>query len=163
MRSSQSNINQELEIIRKTLERFGEGFSLDTIKEASGLEIEARTLQRRLDKLKETGIVTTSGKTPSTLYYQTQASVAQNNVVNEESVVPIPLSHEGKEIRKAVSWPPAVRRPVGYNWDFLLNYRPNKDSYLTTDDKIKLASLGKTVRLDQPAGTYAFHAYLISW
>jgi Fic family protein len=155
MKSSQFNINQELEIIRKTLERFGEGISLDTIKETSGLEIETRTLQRRLDKLKEAGIVATFGKTRSTLYYLTQPSVAQNNVVNEERVIPIPLSHEGKEVRKAVSGPLTVRRPVGYDRDFLLSYRPNKDSYLTPDDKRKLADLGKTVRLDQPAGTYA--------
>jgi len=155
MKSSQFNINQELEIIRKTLERFGEGISLDTIKEVSGLEIETRSLQRRLDKLKEAGIVATSGKTRSTLYYLTQPSAEENNVVNEERVIPIPLSHGGKEVRKAVSGPVAVRRPVGYDREFLLSYRPNKDSYLTPDDKRKLADLGKTVRLDQPAGTYA--------
>lgn len=155
MKNSQVNINKELEIIRKTLERLGEGASLDTIREASGLEIEERTLQRRLDKLKEAGIVTTSGKTRSTLYYLTQAPAEQNNVVNEEIVIPIPLSHGGKEVRRAVSGPLAVRRPVGYDRDFLLSYRPNKDSYLTPDDKRKLANLGKTARLDQPAGTYA--------
>jgi len=155
MKSSQANISHELEIIRKTFEQFKSGASLDTLKDALGFEIELRTLQRRLNKLKEMGIITASGKTRATLYHLVQSPVEVKGTAQEEDVVPIPLSHEGKEIRKAVMRPIHVRRPVGYNLDFLLSYRPNVDSYLTPDDKRKLAELGKTMRLDQPAGTYA--------
>lgn len=155
MNSSQVNINLQLEIIRKTLEQLKEGASLDTIKDALGQEIAPRTLQRRLEKLKEMGIVTVSGKSRSTLYHLTQAPVEPKESVKEPEVVPIPLSPESKEIRKAVMQPTSIRRPVGYNLNFLLSYRPNIDSYLTPNDKRILAELGKTVRLDQPAGTYA--------
>ncbi|WP_217607030.1 Fic family protein [Chitinophaga sp. GbtcB8] len=155
MKTSQADISHELEIIRKTFEQFKSGASLEALKDASGLEIELRTLQRRLNKLKEMGIITTSGKTRATLYYLVQSPIEIKETVQEGEIVPIPLSHEGKEIRKAVMRPSSVRRPVGYNLDFLLSYRPNVDSYLTPDDKRKLTELGKTMRLDQPAGTYA--------
>lgn len=155
MKNSQLNINQELEIIRHTLEQFRDGASLEAIKEASGLEIGLRTLQRRLDKLKEMGIVATSGKTRATLYHLIQAPVDQRESVKDENVIPIPLSRRGKKILEELSRPTAMRLPVGYNRNFLLSYRPNEDSYLTPGDKRKLADWGKTARLDQPAGTYA--------
>jgi len=154
MKNSQANINSELETIRKAFEQFKSGASLHALREASGLKIELRTLQRRLDKLKEMGIITASGKTRTTLYHLVQFPVKVKETSQEEEVV-IPLSQEGKEIRKAVMQPIPVRRPVGYNLDFLLSYSPNVDSYLTPDDKRKLAELGKTTRADQPAGTYA--------
>ncbi|NML42104.1 Fic family protein [Chitinophaga sp. G-6-1-13] len=156
MKSSQENINRELEIIKNSLEQFKEGASLDDLKRATGLITEPRTLQRRLDKLQELGVVTTSGKTRATLYYLVQAQAEQKGeVVEEQGEDLIPLSNQGREIRKLVMQPVARRRPVGYNIDFLTSYRPNVDSYLTSDDKRKLTELGNTATLNQPAGTYA--------
>lgn len=155
MNKGQANINRELDAIQKALEQFKEGASLEMIKDASGLEIEPRTLQRRLDKLKATGIVRTSGKTRATLYHLIKTPTESKQGTKEESSALIPLSREGKEIHRLVMQPITARRPVGYNVDFLRSYRPNIDSYLLPGDKRRLAELGKTARLNQPAGTYA--------
>jgi Fic family protein len=156
MRSSQKSIHRELEIIQNVLKQFKEGASLDEIKSVSGLEIEIRTLQRRLDKLQEMGIVTTSGKTRGMLYHFVQVSIDPEEVVGEEEDENlVPLSNEGGEIKKLVMRPLVRRHPVGYNTNFLTAYRPDVDSYLTSEEKMKLAELGQTAKLDQPAGTYA--------
>ena len=56
----------------------------------------------------------------------------------------LPLSPGGKEVWALVSRPEAQRKPVGYERDFLKNYRPNIDSYLSKEEKQKLAEWGKT-------------------
>ncbi|WP_109696588.1 Fic family protein [Chitinophaga deserti] len=154
MRASQKTIDREIDVIRKALEKFKDGASIEEIKDASGLALERRTLLRRLEKLVEQGIVTTSGKTRAMLYRLGEVP-AQLREAEENNTNIIPLSEEGKEILKAVSRPIAARRPVGYNLDFLLSYRPNISSYLTPENKRKLAEWGETAKLDQPAGTYA--------
>ncbi|SHN77049.1 Fic family protein [Chitinophaga sp. CF418] len=153
MKKSQYNIKQELDKILKTLELFKEGASIETIKEVSGLDIEHRTLQRRLDKLSEERLVFKSGRSRATLYHLNQEIwVSQSKVEESDS---IPLSTASKKILGMLSVPTTHRRPVGYSREFLTSYRPNIDSYLSEKEKQKLAELGKTVRLDQPAGTYA--------
>lgn len=160
MRASQKTIDQEMEVIRKVLEKFKDGASIEIIKKETGLDLERRTLLRRLDKLVEQGIVTTSGRTRA-MRYNLVKSAAQptkatkNKEPKEGENNIIPLSEEGQEVLAAVSQPVAIRHPVAYNYDFLLSYRPNVDSYLTPEDKRKLAELGKTAKFDQPAGTYA--------
>ena len=47
--------------------------------------------------------------------------------------------------------------PVGYNRDFLTVYQPNNTSYLTPEEREKLAGKGKSPAGTQPAGTYAKH------
>jgi len=151
---SYTQILQELKQIRRALEKFQDGASLDMIKKALDIDIELRTLQRRLDKLIDEGIIATSGKTKARLYHLVPSQTVVKQA-GEEIKTTIPLSEEGREIQEIISKPVNTRYPVGYQHDFLLFYRPNIDSYLTDDDKRKLAQLGKTARLDQPAGTYA--------
>ncbi|WP_307377038.1 Fic family protein [Chitinophaga terrae (ex Kim and Jung 2007)] len=148
-----------MEVIRKALEKFKDGASIETIKKATGLDLEPRTLLRRLEKLVHQGVVTTSGRTRAMLYrlakVPAQPTEEKDKAANGAEANIIPLSEEGREILAAVSRPTAVRHPVGYNIDFLHGYRPNVDSYLSPEDKRKLAELGKTAKLNQPAGTYA--------
>ncbi|WP_343667834.1 Fic family protein [Chitinophaga sp.] len=153
-KTSQAQILKELQLIRKAFESFGDGATIEMIKNALDIDIELRTLQRRLEKLIDEGIITTSGKTKARLYHliPTPAVEKQNGGLANNT---IPLSEGGKEIQEIISRPTNTRYPVGYQRDFLLSYRPNIDSYLTEEDKRKLATLGKTARLDQPAGTYA--------
>ncbi len=156
------NTKEELETIVNTLKQFKEGASIDQIKTASGLEIEIRTLQRRLNKLQKQGLIRSSGKTSGTLYFLKEAKTTET----PEDL--LPLSDESKMLLYLIRHPEEQRIPVGYNRDFLISYRPNTDSYLSKEEKEKLASLGKTARLDQPAGTYAkeiLHRLLIdlSW
>ena len=145
-----ASLADELDSIVRTLQQFEDGASIDTIKNQLGSQVELRTLQRRLDKLIEDGVILTSGKTRSRLYYltpQTDREEAKTGIV--------PISPEGNKILSIINRPLEVRHPVGYQADFLFSYRPNIDSYLTNENKRRLAELGKTARLDQPAGTYA--------
>jgi len=151
---SYTQILQELQQIRKTLEKFGDGASLEMIKNALDIGIELRTLHRRLDKLIDDGIIATSGKTKARLYHLVSTPPVEKQKGGGDNST-IPLSEGGKEIQEIISKPTNTRYPVGYQRDFLLSYRPNIDSYLSEDDKRKLATLGKTARLHQPAGTYA--------
>lgn len=66
----------------------------------------------------------------------------------------LPLSDISKKILSQVSQPIQKRRPVGYNREFLENYCPKKDSLLTKAELDSLASIGKTNKPEQPAGTY---------
>jgi len=156
MNRPQLDVGQELEIIKNALAAFPEGASLGQIKKATGLDIEPRTLQRRLATLKKLGIVQTTGNHRSTKYQLAQSTGIRTEVehtpLEDDS---LPLSSAAKEIRILVSLPETQRKPVGYNRAFLENYRPNVDSYLSKSEKKKLAQIGKTISDDQPAGTYA--------
>jgi Fic family protein len=53
--------------------------------------------------------------------------------------------------------PETERTPVGYNREFLDQYRPNESSYLTPETISHLARIGATPDAEMPAGTYARH------
>ncbi|WP_026768824.1 Fic family protein [Asinibacterium sp. OR53] len=144
---------QELARIETALAQFSEGASIENIKNALNPPIGKRTLQRRLVKLQEIGVVSISGRNKATRYHLIRAKEEKiENISKEHS---IPLSPEAEEIIKIITQPENMREPVAYNIDFLMSYRPNVDSYLSDAEKNKLAELGKTTGLDQPAGTYA--------
>ena len=154
MKTRKLSINKELEIIQQTLARFPQGASLQEVKEASGLDIETRSLQRRMDKLKEEGLISVSGNTRATLYHLSKRETAAPPVIEDDSEE-IPLSPEGRQIKELVSRPVNQRTPVGYHIEFLTSYRPNIDSYLSKKDQQKLAKIGNTNNENKPAGTYA--------
>jgi hypothetical protein len=154
MKGTQKNIKQELEAIRSALSQFKDGASLEDIKTTSRLDIALRSLQRRLEKLHEQREITLSGKTRSTLYHLVRDSGdGESNAQPDKN--PVPLTTGGRKILAMISRPKQQRSPVEYNRYFLQLYRPNIDSYLSTDEKVKLAEMGKTARFDQPPGTYA--------
>jgi Fic family protein len=154
MKGTQKNINQELEAIKTALGQFKDGASLEDIKAISGLDIALRSLQRRLERLHEQGQITLSGKTRSTLYHLVRDSGEREGKAQPDKSL-VPLTTGGRKILTMISRPKQQRSPVDYNRYFLQLYRPNIDSYLTADEKIKLAEIGKTARFDQPPGTYA--------
>ncbi|MGH9904913.1 MAG: Fic family protein, partial [Pyrinomonadaceae bacterium] len=67
----------------------------------------------------------------------------------------VPLSPSGADVRQLVRRPLSERTPVGYNWDFLDQYRPNESSYLTHETIASLTRIGATANAERPAGTYA--------
>jgi len=150
---------QQIEAIINALRSFEDGASIEEIKTASGLNIELRTLQRRLAEMKKLDLIKTSGDTRSTRYHLTLPRIVRSGADFEGDTKTdknaVPLTKESKEIRSLVLLPERQRKPVGYDREFLERYRPNIDSYLTTDEKKKLAEIGQTARADQPAGTYA--------
>lgn len=154
MENQPQNIRQQQEAIKNILRQFKNGASIEEINTASGLNMELRTLQRRLEKLTEQGAVIKSGKTRATRYQLVEDRLDRNDNTQSEKDL-LPLSNESRKILRMISRPGQHRKPVGYHREFLESYRPNVDFYLTPDEKRNLAAIGKTARLDQPAGTYA--------
>ncbi|WPR76407.1 Fic family protein [Algoriphagus sp. NG3] len=135
-----------------------DGLGIEQLLKLLPFQIEKRALQRRLKGLREKNLIQVKGKARSTRYYtnapeQTQDLGRIKSIEEPQST--IPLSEEGKAILALVSHPETQRTPVGYDRSFLENYRPNIDSYLSIEEKQKLAQWGKTRDNEQPAGTYA--------
>jgi Fic family protein len=150
------DVEEEMELIKKALAVFEEGASIRQLKKITGLNIELRTLQRRLDILKKLGVVQSTGNRRSMKYHLAQPKevrTVEETFPSEDDS--LPLSSAAKEIRTLASLPEIQRLPVGYNRAFLESYRPNIDSYLTASERKRLAKIGKTTKDDQPAGTYA--------
>lgn len=149
----QNSIQKELDQILVILKQYPDGAAINDIKKAPGLNLTTRTLQRRLSKLTSQGKVTVTGNARATRYHlNPQTETLQTN---EPDIDPIPVTAAGKQLLTLLSQPVHRREPVGYQREFLESYRPNTDSYLTGNEKMQLAELGNTARLNQPAGTYA--------
>ncbi len=155
MNISKQNIERELETIKQTLQQLKDGVSIETISAATGLKIELRTLQRRLAQLQKQGYVKISGNARSRVYHFISTDIADSAGEVQLNKDLLPLSSKGKEILAMVSRPMRQRKPIGYKREFLELYRPNIDSYLTKGEMKKLVEIGKTIGIDQPAGTYA--------
>ena len=154
MRTSKRKPEQELETIKNVLKKFPEGAAIEELKASLGFGLELRTLQRRLEKLREQGFITTSGGTRSTRYHLV-GEVTSNTLDTPRTTPLLPLTEQSEDILSAVSAPLQKRIPVGYNRAFPENYRPNIDGYLSVSERKKLFEIGKTGLPDQPAGTYA--------
>ena len=154
-----NKVTQQIDAITQAFSQFKNGASIHEIKEASGLEIEIRTLQRRLAELKELGYIKITGDKRSIRYYNAMYHAEfPFSFVQEPSqpyATTIQLSEKSLEIQSLVSRPVQDRKRVGYNREFLEGYRPNIDSYLTSEEKKWLAEISKTLREDQPAGSFA--------
>jgi hypothetical protein len=155
MRVSQTQIEKDFIRIKLALSNNISGASISTIEEALNYSIEQRTLLRRLTKLVGLEQVRASGQNKGKLYYPVLIAQEEDNTearINDDLV---PLTQAAAAVKKILSQPVAKRKAVRYNFDFLISYRPNIDSYLNEDEKEKLAVLGKTKGADEPAGTYA--------
>lgn len=130
--------------------QFSNGASIDDVSHAIGLNLPRRTLQRRLEDLKASGEITVTGTTRARRYHVIDQTVSAPDTAELFS-----LSPAGQAVLWDVRRPVQQRRPVGYNRTFLENYKPNQDSYLSKKELNKLAALGTTARLNDPAGTYA--------
>jgi Fic family protein len=129
-----------------------DGLGLDELLRLLNGEISRRSLQRRLSKLVAKERLITEGGSRSTRYLLPKAkSIAEP----EENYVR--LSPSGADVRELVRRPEIERTPVGYNREFLDQYRPNKSSYLTPETISHLARIGATPDAERPAGTYARH------
>ncbi len=128
------------------------GLSIDQIERKLSSPPDRRTLQRRLKDLITVGDLISFGKGRATRYQLAKAIPISDPKITETELVP--LSREGRKIRQLISQPQQKRQPVGYNRDFLDSYQSNQTSYLTNQEKEKLAALGVTAQINAPAGTY---------
>lgn len=153
---NQLSINQQLSAIWQLLvSNFEYGASVEEISAALPFELERRTLQRRLDLLKEQGAVNMVGKTKSTRYIAAVNEYRPRPKISEAPKVSITLSGPASLALQALSQPLALRNPVNVNVFFLESYRPNIDNYFTDAERKQLHSMGKTKFTGYAPGTYA--------
>jgi hypothetical protein len=129
-----------------------DGLRIDELLGLLNGEISRRSLQRRLSELVDAEKLITEGGGRSTRYLLPKAV---SKAEPDEDYVR--LSPSGAEVRQLVRRPQTERTPVGYNREFLDQYRPNESSYLTPETISHLARIGATPDADRPAGTYARH------
>jgi len=142
------------------------------------VELPTRTLSRRLSALVAEGRITRSGEKRGVRYHLVHADLKANDGSDDltnslesdlqNDQVTRELSPAGQSIRRIVHGPIHARRPVGYNREFLDNYRPNETKYLSLSLRQHLTRIGQTPGEPLPAGTYArsiFNRLLIdlSW
>ncbi|MET3880146.1 Fic family protein [Chitinophaga sp. OAE865] len=139
------------DILLNAIGQFQNGASIEDIISRSGLQLNTRTLQRRLNDLRTAGHITTTGQTRGLRYHL----ASQNKLENGGNLTDVLLSDPAQEILTIIQKPVQQRRPVGYNRRFLEKYQPNITNYLSPTELQKLAALGNTARLNEPAGTYA--------
>jgi Fic family protein len=140
-----------------------------------GYQISRRSLQRRLSELVAAGKLTSEKRGRSTRYFvprpagqrrKEDGSIQLARVVGDalpewaddvQMENSIPLSPSGAEVRRGVRKPETERTPIGYQREFLDEYRPNESRYLTPETLAHLARIGRTPESERPAGTYARH------
>jgi len=139
------------------------GASSEMIQSVLG-ETPRRTLQRRLHELVAQGRLAVAGRTRGALYrlppeshvtVQLTGVSAKAELGQLSAEIYVPMSAEGSRLRDLVRRPVTLRTPVGYQRDFLLNYRPNETWYLPSQTRTRLRELGETPSAERQAGTYA--------
>jgi hypothetical protein len=126
-------------------------------------KIPQRTLQYWLKSLVDSGRLKQEGKGPAARYQLPSATEEQEKAAAPEADLAdgtskddqVPLSAAGARIRDYVRQPHRARKAVGYDRQFLDNYRPNTTFYLSPEERAHLAKVGKTKAEVEVAGTYA--------
>ncbi|HEX6429787.1 MAG TPA: Fic family protein [Niastella sp.] len=154
MKKYSQKIDQEFGVIKNTINNFSNGARIEEIKDACGLDLELRTLQRRIVELKDQGVVTSYGEKRATRYFLT-VPLGFVAYEPEETYSSLQLSDVSQELLTIISRPAQQRKPVRYNPDFLASYRPNIDHYLTPYELNRLWLIGRTKGINKPAGSYA--------
>lgn len=129
------------------------GVSLGEIREvitAQELQpIPDRTLRRRLTDLINKGRIRREGKGRGTRYFPKAAKGAPHDSAELE------VSRDGEGIREHVRQHLSKRMPVGYNEQFIREYRPGQSWYLDSSARNHLQGVGAVVGPSEPAGTFA--------
>lgn len=119
--------------------------------------IARRTAQRAISQLLASGQVTAVGEGRARRYFATgprdSTDVRGSRADTFSSF--IPLSADSQDILAYIDQPLELRRPVGYQRDFLDAYRPNETWYLSASLRRQLRTMGETAEVDAPAGTYS--------
>lgn len=115
-------------------------------------ELARRTLQRMLAQLVVDGQIAPVGGGRGRRYFLVKPEALVNA---DDFPAAIPLSEPAREILAYVNQLPSARKPVGYEREFLLSYKPNKTYYLSATMRKQLHRLGNTADTAAPAGTYS--------
>lgn len=162
-----TTLAQELDQLAALIHQAGTaGVGSDALLQQLGGTLERRTLQRRLARLAEQGRITVRGEGRATRYHPSNPSHPKASPAESTppaawtTAVPstadyVPTSAEGAAIRAAISQPRHLRKPVGYQLEFLSQYHPNHTTYLPPALREQLHALGRSPADQTPAGTFA--------
>lgn len=129
--------------------------SRNEIQVRAGLvEADAQQVLRALRSLMEEGKVLSVGSTRGRRYTRAKSAPQQTGEFNPSQVA---LSFESEQALHQLSRPVHQREPVGYQRSFLDDYVPGKTEWIVPEVRSRLAALGRTPAIDQPAGTWARH------
>lgn len=120
-----------------------------------------RTLQRWISQLVQTGQITVQGQKRNSRYFAIDSSDSETRSpagLNPHAFPNnIPISLDSKEVLAYINQPLLARKPVGYHYDFLESYEPNKTRYLSEPLCRQLRNMGNMRNQGQsklPGGTY---------
>ena len=139
-----------------------DGIGIEALDQSLGGSLQRRTLQRRLALLVGKGQVLMRGAARAVRYGITPTVVKGTVAVTERAdsaqaagEVYVPTSREGEVIKAYVRQPRHLRQPVGYQLQFLEQYRPNQTTYLPQRLRDQLHAMGRSPADQTPAGTFA--------
>ncbi len=151
--------NHEIRAIEAAIRSHPNGVSARQIAREASMSLPLRTLQYRLKHLVEAGRLAKVGKGRGTKYRLLAEAVGESPAgatapVYGSDGTSMPLSKESAEIRDHLRRPLQVRKPVGYNREFLDAYRPNVSFRLSRRERAHLREVGQPGVTAQPAATY---------
>ncbi|MDT8410814.1 MAG: Fic family protein [Wenzhouxiangellaceae bacterium] len=156
----------ELEAIIETLAKHGRPASIAEIAVLLSMNMPRRTLQRRLAVLVGQGRLQQEGRGRASRYRLPEnkgrvipLDFTDSFAFRVQLEVQLPISAEGRAIRQRVRAPIQNRQPVGYQREFLDDYRPNATFYLPAETRQHLLEVGRPPDGERPAGTYARTIY----
>ncbi len=139
-----------------------EGLGIEAIARQLPGPLPRRTLQRRLALLVAQGRITRRGEARAARYVRLLPADGLLSVREEPAgarrppaEVYVATSQEGAEIKAHVRQARALRKPVGYQLDFLAQYRPNRSAYLPPGLREQLHAIGRSPAAQAPAGIFA--------
>ena len=153
---------EQLEAVVQAVARSESAASIEDIAAALP-DMPRRTLQRRVAALVEQGRLAQEGQARASRYRVPERIIDAENpdgsALWNETEPRLPISDEGRVIRRIVRGPIQRRQPVGYHREFLDQYRPNHSFYLSKELRHRLVEMGRSTGEGQPAGTYARHIW----
>ncbi|MBY0242982.1 MAG: Fic family protein [Burkholderiaceae bacterium] len=143
-----STTDQFLQSIRSA----AAGLSLTELLEKHPV-VARRSAQRLLGQMAADGLIAAKGAGRARRYH----APGLTPPVIERDGFPafIPLSADSSDILAYIDQPVEVRKPVGYQREFLDAYHPNKTWYLSASLRRQLHGIGRTPQTQAPAGTYS--------
>src|SRR3989338_2215200 len=156
MTMSDSALSKDAQQILNIIKQSNKRLKISQIESLLPHAISRRTLQRRLQELKENGKIALQGIKSGAGYFLSETQMA------------LPLSKAAQRLKLQIAQPLVKRKPVAYKPDFLFSYKPNKTFYLSEKMRGRLSQLGRQFNHELEPGVYVkriLHRLLIdlSW
>lgn len=157
--SEKTSKPEQWQLLLAAVQRCGpEGAGMQDIEAQLSETLPRRTLQYRLKRAVELGILRKTGKQRGVRYFVGNPSNLAADQDQPGGADPsedkIPFSDAALPVLADIRKPLQRRKPVSYQHAFLDGYRPNVSHYLSEQERSHLATLGAG-SIDEPAGTFA--------